>query len=622
MARPLDAYSGEDPYVFVCYAHEDTEVVYPEIRRLQDAGVNVWYDQGISPGQQWSEEIAQAIEHCSTLVVFISPASISSRNCRDEVQFAHKLGLDMLPIYLVPTELPGGLGLLLNSTQAIVKHEIPETLYLQRLGEALNVSLIPATAPPPQESAEAPSDPPELRPTGWRGTLSRLNRYCVSGNGMQDYLMLALIGAAPYLIAWLIGAWESRPVPIDAQFLHTCPLEADQFATTGFGERWNWLMYPVALPLWLFWYRYVFGRAFGISEQSPLKVHAKYRPILEHQRGVLSDWRGVAIALVFTLLLTAIDQYDVFLRLWYQPFECPAGRMDWGWYGILFPDVSTLGIWLLTIWTTAEQMLGVLLMSNAAVHIYRFNSAYMRSIYIRGRKGRYDSRYVLDFDDPDRRFGLRALSGIFDLQLLGCMIGGSLLLVSRYTNSDLDAADGLVRAIYCRVVPVGGECEVVVAPSATVFVGLFPDLVQACVVFSFAAFAGLILWIANVKLLPLRQIGESGGRSAYLIQLVRPRTKYDRLLQTGMDENVEQVAARFRQHHFWPTGDDRAADSLAYCVLVFLLMLLPVIPLSVHGVCMLLAFVVLSIAISRSYLWIQRHLLVRVDKSLVRASET
>jgi hypothetical protein len=52
MQRPFPAYDGNEPYVFVCYAHDDAGEVYPEITRLKDAGVNIWYDEGIAPGSE------------------------------------------------------------------------------------------------------------------------------------------------------------------------------------------------------------------------------------------------------------------------------------------------------------------------------------------------------------------------------------------------------------------------------------------------------------------------------------------------------------------------------------------------------------------------------------------
>ena len=42
MDRRFPAYKGNDPYVFVCYAHADQDVVNREIRWLQEQHVNLW----------------------------------------------------------------------------------------------------------------------------------------------------------------------------------------------------------------------------------------------------------------------------------------------------------------------------------------------------------------------------------------------------------------------------------------------------------------------------------------------------------------------------------------------------------------------------------------------------
>ena len=81
MERPFEAYRGEGSYVFICYAHDDQAVVYAEISWLHEEGVNVWYDEGISPGEEWTEELGQAIAKADRLVFFVTPKSVASRNC-------------------------------------------------------------------------------------------------------------------------------------------------------------------------------------------------------------------------------------------------------------------------------------------------------------------------------------------------------------------------------------------------------------------------------------------------------------------------------------------------------------------------------------------------------------
>ena len=43
-------YKGDRPFLFISYAHKDSERVLPIIRRLMAQGYRVWYDAGIDPG--------------------------------------------------------------------------------------------------------------------------------------------------------------------------------------------------------------------------------------------------------------------------------------------------------------------------------------------------------------------------------------------------------------------------------------------------------------------------------------------------------------------------------------------------------------------------------------------
>lgn len=131
------AYSGTDPYVFICYAHQDSKRVYSEIRRLKECGVNVWYDEGISPGEEWSDELGRAIEGADRLLFFVSPTAVERQHCRDEVHFAKSRGIPILAVHLEETSLPIGLELALGSNQAILTYELNENDYHEKLLEAL-----------------------------------------------------------------------------------------------------------------------------------------------------------------------------------------------------------------------------------------------------------------------------------------------------------------------------------------------------------------------------------------------------------------------------------------------------------------------------------------------------
>ena len=66
---PYPAYRGREPYIFVSYAHADSVRVFREIARLNEDGYHVWYDEGIAPGNEWTDEIAEALANCSAFIV-------------------------------------------------------------------------------------------------------------------------------------------------------------------------------------------------------------------------------------------------------------------------------------------------------------------------------------------------------------------------------------------------------------------------------------------------------------------------------------------------------------------------------------------------------------------------
>lgn len=89
---PYPAYRGKGPYIFVSYAHKDSDKVFEEIKKFNEAGFNVWYDEGISPGNEWTKDIATALSNCTVFVVMITPTSAVRRNVQNEINFAIGIG--------------------------------------------------------------------------------------------------------------------------------------------------------------------------------------------------------------------------------------------------------------------------------------------------------------------------------------------------------------------------------------------------------------------------------------------------------------------------------------------------------------------------------------------------
>ena len=118
MSKPVP-YKGTEPYIFISYAHKDSDRVWPIIEQMQRDGYRVWYDEGIDPGTEWDEFIAEHIQGCDYFIAFLSPNYMASDNCKDELNFVRDLNKGRLLIYLEDVSLPAGMQMRLGRLQAI-----------------------------------------------------------------------------------------------------------------------------------------------------------------------------------------------------------------------------------------------------------------------------------------------------------------------------------------------------------------------------------------------------------------------------------------------------------------------------------------------------------------------
>ena len=121
---PFQAYRGEGSYMFISYAHKDSDIVFPEIKRFQDMGYNVWYDEGIGAGNEWLKDVVNHLVGSDLFVVFITKNSVASKNVRKEIKYAIHKDKNILPIFLEDfdnIEMEADLEYELSVIQAIIK---------------------------------------------------------------------------------------------------------------------------------------------------------------------------------------------------------------------------------------------------------------------------------------------------------------------------------------------------------------------------------------------------------------------------------------------------------------------------------------------------------------------
>ena len=134
---PIPAYSGDEPYIFLSYAHKDSARVIQEIDRLNKLGFHEWYDEGIAPGNEWTDEIADALEKSSLFLVMMTPNAAQSDNVQNEINYAVDEKKPFLAVHLEETELRGGVRLQIGTKQAILKYKMSEEEYVFKLVKAL-----------------------------------------------------------------------------------------------------------------------------------------------------------------------------------------------------------------------------------------------------------------------------------------------------------------------------------------------------------------------------------------------------------------------------------------------------------------------------------------------------
>lgn len=101
----IHPYNGNEKFIFVSYAHKDKEKVLPIIEKLSNE-YRVWFDEGIHFGSQWDVEIVEKLSSCSIFIFMVSPTSLASPNCQDELAFIRDSGKPFINIILDNFKLP------------------------------------------------------------------------------------------------------------------------------------------------------------------------------------------------------------------------------------------------------------------------------------------------------------------------------------------------------------------------------------------------------------------------------------------------------------------------------------------------------------------------------------
>lgn len=114
-------YEGNQPYLFISYAHKDSDTVLPLIQGLMDRGIRVWFDAGTEPVGLWQHYIADHLVGSHGVVIMLSANSLASHNCRKEILMAGSRQKNVCVVHLEPLTLTPGDEMQLIDYQALYR---------------------------------------------------------------------------------------------------------------------------------------------------------------------------------------------------------------------------------------------------------------------------------------------------------------------------------------------------------------------------------------------------------------------------------------------------------------------------------------------------------------------
>ena len=123
MHSVMKPYEGSEPFLFFSYCHQDAALAHPVLQRLMQEGYRIWYDDGLHPGDDWPEVIADHLSRSTGVLAAIAAGAADSHNCRNEITLALELHKPLAAVILTEMTLSLGMQLLLSASHYVKQYE-------------------------------------------------------------------------------------------------------------------------------------------------------------------------------------------------------------------------------------------------------------------------------------------------------------------------------------------------------------------------------------------------------------------------------------------------------------------------------------------------------------------
>jgi hypothetical protein len=179
--------------IFLSYSSKDKLVADAICSRLENQNIRCWIaPRDVKPGSDYSNQIADALEDATVMVMVFSRESNNSRHVKSEIDRAFSLGKIIIPFRVENVELDKGLAYYLAKTHWLDAVTKPLEQHIDRL--ATTIRQLSGTEEP-QRSQERMLPPPPAQPAQTKTIWLTAGIAILCG--------LVLVGSIGLLFLWL-----------------------------------------------------------------------------------------------------------------------------------------------------------------------------------------------------------------------------------------------------------------------------------------------------------------------------------------------------------------------------------------------------------------------------------
>ncbi len=92
--------------LFISYSRADKDYVRHLVDVLRKQDFDIWFDEQIPVGQGWDDVLETQIKKADAMVLVLSQTSVASENVKDEIAFAKRSNIPVIPIKIEECDVP------------------------------------------------------------------------------------------------------------------------------------------------------------------------------------------------------------------------------------------------------------------------------------------------------------------------------------------------------------------------------------------------------------------------------------------------------------------------------------------------------------------------------------